>query len=170
MKNFAKTLLVIITSVIFVSCGKEQFNRDYRVAKDGLIYKYGSNELFTGLVIDTSDVIISFEVVNGIKNGAFITFYRNGKYEKYGLIEDNKNVGEWCYFYPNGQLESTGSFENNKSNGRWAFYYPDGKIKMEGTYKDSEQHGRWKYFNSKGELVNIFTFYNGILCNSQIKA
>jgi antitoxin component YwqK of YwqJK toxin-antitoxin module len=169
MKNLTKIFLIIVAAVIFVSCGKEQYSREYKVAKDGLIYKYGSNELFTGLVTDTSDLIITFEVVNGIKQGAFITFYPNGKYEKYGLIENNLNVGEWSYFFPNGQLESIGSFENNKPNGRWVSYYPDGKIKVEGAYNHGEQDGRWKYFNSKGELINIYTFQDGILLESQIK-
>lgn len=167
MKNLTKIFLIIITAAIFFSCGKQYYSRDYKVADDGLIYKNGSNELYTGIVTDTSDLIITFEVVNGIKNGAFITFYRNGKYEKYGLIENNKNIGEWSYFYQNGQLESIGTFENNKPNGKWVSFYPDGKVRTEGYYEDGEQHGTWKYFNSDGTLINIFTFQNGNLQNSQ---
>ena len=169
MKKLIQILLIITSAVIFISCGNEKPLRGYRFSEDGLIYKSSSNELYTGVVSDTSDVIITFEVVNGIKHGAFITFYHNGEYEKYGLIENDKNVGEWSYFYPNGQLESTGSFENNKANGIWTFYYQDGIIKMDGIYKDGKQQGRWNYYDGQGKLINILTFQNGVLVENQIK-
>jgi hypothetical protein len=170
MKKLIQILLIIISAVIFISCGNEKPLRGYRFSEDGLIYKSSSNELYTGVVSDTSDVIITFEVVNGIKHGAFITFYHNGEYEKYGLIENDKNVGEWSYFYPNGQLESTGSFENNKAYGIWTNYHPNGKIKAEGEYKEGEQHGYWKYYNQSGKLVNVLTFQSGVLVENQIRS
>ena len=170
MKNLTQIFLLITVAVIFYSCGNEKSLRGYRFSEDGLIYKSSSNELYTGVVSDTSDVIITFEVVNGIKHGAFITFYHNGEYEKYGLIENDKNVGEWSYFYPNGQLESMGSFENNKANGIWTNYHPNGKIKAEGEYKEGEQHGYWKYYNQSGKLVNVLTFQNGVLVENQIRS
>ena len=170
MKNLTQIFLLITVAVIFYSCGNEKSLRGYRFSEDGLIYKSSSNELYTGVVSDTSDVIITFEVVNGIKHGAFITFYHNGEYEKYGLIENDKNVGDWSYFYPNGQLESTGSFENNKANGIWTNYHPNGKIKAEGEYKEGEQHGYWKYYNQSGKLVNVLTFQNGVLVENQIRS
>jgi hypothetical protein len=170
MNKVIKTFLIILSSLFLISCGKEQNGRNYRIAEDGLIYKYGTNEFYTGLVIDTSDIIITFEVVNGVKNGAFITYYPNGKYEKYGMINNDQNIGEWSYFYSNGQLESIGSFKKNKPSGKWISYYRDGKIKVEGTYKDGVQDGRWSYFNSKGKLTNIFIFQNGIIQERQIKS
>jgi len=170
MKNLTQIFLLITVAVIFYSCGNEKSLRGYRFSEDGLIYKSSSNELYTGVVCDTSDVIITFEVVNGIKHGAFITFYHNGEYEKYGLIENDKNVGDWSYFYPNGQLESMGSFENNKANGIWTNYHPNGKIKAEGEYKEGEQHGYWKYYNQSGKLVNVLTFQNGMLVENQIRS
>ena len=170
MKNLTQIFLLITVAVIFYSCGNEKSLRGYRFSEDGLIYKSSSNELYTGVVSDTSDVIITFEVVNGIKHGAFITFYHNGEYEKYGLIENDKNVGDWSYFYPNGQLESMGSFENNKANGIWTNYHPNGKIKAEGEYKEGEQHGYWKYYNQSGKLINVLTFQNGVLVENQIRS
>lgn len=169
MNRVIKIFLVILSSLFLISCAQKQYSRNYWIAKDGIIYKYGTNELFTGLVIDTADVIITFEVVNGVKNGAFITYYPNGKYEKYGMIKHNQNVGEWSYFYSNGQLESIGSFKKNKPSGKWISYYHNGKIKVEGTYKDGIQDGRWAYYNTKGKLINIFIFKNGIPQGKQIR-
>jgi hypothetical protein len=161
-----KLLFFIIPALIsfhLTSCSTETYNRSYRFADDGLIYTRGGEELFTGVVIDTSDIIISFEVEKGIKNGAFITFYLNGNYEKYGLIKDNKNEGEWKYFYPNGQVESIGNFSNNEPHGRWTLYYPDGKVKMDGQYLYGGQHGAWLYYDKNGKLINILFYDCGFL-------
>ncbi len=166
MKQIINILLITLTATIFFSCGKKESKLDYRMDQDGLVYKSGSTELYTGVVSDTSDVIITFEVVNGIKNGAFITYYLDGKYEKYGMIDNDKNEGEWSYFYPNGQLESKGSYVKNKPNGLWISYYPDGKIKSKGEYLFGNQHGRWSYFDQNGELINMFIFGDGELLES----
>jgi hypothetical protein len=170
MKNFISIFFVLLIITLLHSCGKDNYNRNYRMDEDGLIYKYGTNELYTGLVTDTSDVIITFEVVGGIKHGAFITFYTNGNYEKYGMVENDVNIGTWSYFYPDGQLESTGSFKNNKPEGEWVSYYPNGKIKAKGEYIEGEQHGRWKFYDEEGELINVYIFGNGVFLEKLINS
>ncbi|HSR18789.1 MAG TPA: hypothetical protein VLM39_11925 [Ignavibacteriaceae bacterium] len=143
-------------------------HRDYMFSSDGLIYKYGTNELYTGLVVDTADVIITFEVVNGIKEGEFITFYLNGKVEKYGLISNDRNEGEWQYFYPNGKIESIGTFHKNRPEGLWTSYYQDGKIKTEGSYRNGKQNGIWNFYDSYGELINSLIFQEGVICKNEV--
>lgn len=130
--------------------------------KDGLFYKKNSTELFTGFILDTADVIISFEVVDGKKHGAFITFYFNGNYEKYGLIDNDKNEGEWRYFYPDGTPESIGTFRSGKASGEWWFYYPDGTVKADGKYVDGLKHGAWMYYGPNGNWSRVQYYENGI--------
>jgi len=100
------TLLIILISlslIIYFSINvhpdrttSSKFSFTYR---DGLFYEKNSNELFTGRVVDTADVIIEFEVSNGKKNGRFTTYYFEGGIEKVGTILDNKNEGTWKYYY-----------------------------------------------------------------------
>ncbi len=170
MKRIIYIILLFSVAVILSSCTKTESKREYRAGSDGLFYEQGSDKLYTGYVIDTSDVIVTFEVVNGVKNGAFITFYTNGEYEKYGLIVNDKNTGTWRYFYSDGQLESIGSFQDNKPEGKWVSYYPNGRMKTEGEYIEGEQHGWWKYYNEEGELINVYIFGNGMLLEDQIKS
>ena len=131
--------------------------------KDGLFYQKNSSELFTGRVIDTTDVIIEFDVVKGKKNGIFKTYYLNGQLEKSGYLNNNKNEGEWKYYYPNGQLESYGNFKNDIPEGKWEFYYKNGIKKCEGDYKKGKQKGEWIYYDDKGEIINKLFLNNGIL-------
>ena len=162
-------LLLILFSFILASCGKYTSKYSYRWGEDGLIYNVGNNQLYTGTVLDTSDVIISFEVVNGKKNGLFTTYYPGGQVEKTGYVINNNNVGEWKYFYPNGQIESIGSFENNKAEGRWISYYANGNKKCEGNYRRGKEDGLWIYYNEKGKTINMILYEDGEFVDLQQK-
>lgn len=144
-------------------------NRDYSYSNDGLIYKKGTKELYTGKIIDTADVIIKFDVVKGKKHGEFKTLYANGIVEKVGFMKNNNNEGEWKYFYPNGKIESIGYFKNNKPDGLWKSYYPDGKLKSIGNYKDGMEDGYWKNYDERGKITEYFYYKNGLFIDLTFK-
>jgi len=160
--------ILLITLPIFIFLGillifETQRENDSRklkfsVGPNGLFYQAGTNELYSGMIIDTIDVIIEFQVVNGIKNGSFKTYFLTGQLEKEGYIENDKNEGEWKYYYENGQLEVIGSFKENLANDQWVSYYNNGNIKIIGIYKNGKQFGAWKYYDSNGELNNIIYY------------
>lgn len=162
-----KLLLLILLGIGLISCGRE-YKREYRFDNDGLIYKSGTEELFTGKIIDTADVIIEYEVVNGKKNGEFVTFYTNGNIEKTGWIKQNANVGEWKYYYPDGTLESRGHFVKDTPHGLWERFYRNGKLKQSGLYKYGLEDGEWLFYDEKGELIKFSYYHEGKIKNSQI--
>ena len=163
--------ILLITLPIFIFLGillifETQRENDSRKQKfsmgpNGLIYKAGTNELYSGMIIDTVNVIIKFQVVNGIKNGSFKTYFFTGQIEKEGYIENDKNEGEWKYYYQSGQLEAIGSFKENLPNDKWVSYYNNGNTKAIGIYKNGKQYGAWKYYDRKGELINIIYYIDG---------
>ncbi len=137
--------------------GKQKFS----AGPNGLIYNAGTDELYNGIIKDTLDVIIEFQVVNGIKHGSFKTYFLTGQIEKQGQIEKDKNEGEWKYYYENGQIELIGSFKNNLPYGQWISYYNNGHTKIIGNYKNGKENGAWKYYDVNGELVNIIYYKDG---------
>ncbi len=162
MKKLLITILLTISSsFILTSCGNYQSKYAFRWGDNGLIYNVGDDDLYTGTVLDTADVVIEFQVVDGKKNGEFKTYYLNGQVEKFGYIIDNENMGEWKYYYPNGQMESKGSFKNNLPEGKWISYYQDGSIKCEGIYMNGKQQSAWTYYNQKGEIINVIFYQDG---------
>lgn len=163
MKNLIITSLLIIFSILFYSCRTRSSHLNFRLGENGLIYNINNDELYTGTIIDTADVVIEFQVVNGKKNGSFKTYYLNGQIEKCGYIINNDNIGEWKYYYPNGQIESHGSFENNVPEGKWVSYYKNGNIKCEGNYKNGKQNSLWLYYDYDGQLISTLFFSSGIL-------
>ena len=160
MKRILIPVLFVFIAILISSCGSVK-ERDYTLGKDGLIYRYSDKRLFNGEIIDTVNVIIQYAVVNGKKNGLFMTHYLDGQLEKFGFIENNSNVGEWKYFYPNGSLECKGKFEDGKAEGQWSYYYSNGIIKSEGTYVNSIKEGRWILYNQSGDTINILYFHDG---------
>lgn len=160
-----KIVIVIILFSGLISCGRAN-KREYRFADDGLIYEYNSKNLFTGRVVDTADVIVEFDVVNGKKNGEFITFYTNGNIEKTGWIKQNANIGEWKYFYPDGTLESRGQFDKDHPHGFWQHFYKTGKLKQSGSYKYGLEDGEWLFYDEDGKLIKFYFYSEGRILNT----
>jgi antitoxin component YwqK of YwqJK toxin-antitoxin module len=164
-------IILFITFSIFIFLGflffskiqKENDNKNQKLSLDrnGLIYETGTDRPFSGIIKDTIDVIIEFQVVDGIKNGSFKTYFLTGQLEKEGIIKNNKNVGEWKYYFDNGQLETIGSFKENLPHGQWESFYDNGYTKIIGIYKNGKQHGAWKYYDNNGELINIIYYNDG---------
>jgi antitoxin component YwqK of YwqJK toxin-antitoxin module len=162
MKKTIAVFFVLATfSFLLTSCGRYTSKYGYRWGDDGLIYNSNNDKLFTGTVLDTADVIIKFQVVNGRKNGVFTTYYLDGQIEKSGYVVNNENIGDWKYYYPEGQLESEGSFESNVPEGKWISYYPNGNKKCEGIYKNGKQQGIWIYYNKTGKIIYNVIFQDG---------
>ena len=162
------TSLLLISFFTLLSCGHKN-QKVYPIAKNGLIYNSTTHKLFTGKIIDTSFVIIEFDVLNGVKNGRFTTYFLNGKTEKTGLIINNKNEGEWKYYYPSGKIKTIGNFNKDVPFGQWEFFYNNGNLKFSGSYMGGQKTGVWSYYNLNGKLINRLLYRRGVLLSIMIK-
>jgi len=139
------------------------------IKEDGLIYKIGRDNPFTGRIIDTlQNKVVEYDVVNGMKNGEFSLSSDEGIPSIYGSIKDNRNIGEWKYFYPNGQLESIGNFKYDNPHGKWKWYYYDGRLKETGTFLNGNKAGTWHTYSWEGKLLFIRMYDDGELINEII--
>ena len=146
--------ILILLSVILISCGKDEAPKSSLILKDNLLYKENSNTPFTGreraLV---EDKIVDYEVKDGLKHGEFKIFSEDGALEISGQIDSNRNVGKWSYYFPNGQIESEGYFVNDMPDGLWIWNYSDGKKKEEGNFLKGVRVGLWYQYDNNGEIV-----------------
>jgi len=152
VKHFS--VLIILFSVLFVACGKEEIPKSSLIIKDNLLYKRGSNVPFTGrekAMVDNK--IIEYDVKDGLKHGEFRLYSEEGNIEIQGQLDSNRNVGKWQYFYPNGELESEGYFNLDHPDGKWIWNYSDGKRKEEGEYINGNRIGMWYQFENNGEVI-----------------
>ena len=161
LKLFLKIL--IISSLFFVAaCNQYYTNQNIEIKEDGLIYKVGQDDPFTGRILDTlENKVLEYDVVNGMKNGEFRVSSIEGIVSVYGSIEDNRNIGEWKYYYPNEQLESLGNFKNDNPHGKWVWYFSDARIKEKGTFLNGYKTGTWYRYSWEGILLSITMYDEG---------
>jgi antitoxin component YwqK of YwqJK toxin-antitoxin module len=159
-----------ISFVVLVLYGCNNYYSTQNIyIKNGLIFKQGELNPFTGRVLDTlENKIVEYDVVGGLKNGEFCVSDLKGIFTVSGAIENNKNVGSWSYFYESGQLESRGNFKYDLPHGKWQWFYKDGSIKSEGYYINGNQEGEWKSFSEHGLLKSITQFARGEITNKVI--
>ena len=148
------SISIILFSVMFAACGKEEIPKSSLIVKNNLLYKNGSDIPFTGrekALVENK--IIEYDVKDGVKHGEFRIFSENGNIEIQGQLDSNRNVGKWQYFYADGQIESEGFFNLDRPNGKWIWNYPDGKRKEEGVYQNGNRVGMWLQYDNNGKIV-----------------
>lgn len=173
MNKLKLILYLIICSVIgFVAAGflayskEKSVNSNISYISEGIYYRVGSTELFTGTVRDTAaDKILEYKVVNGIKQGKYNYYFLNGRISLSGTMKDNKNNGEWNYYYENGQVECKGYFVNDAPSNKWIWFYKDGSIKEIGWYKNGFREGSWIYYDSDGKIFIQRSFKKNVIIN-----
>lgn len=156
-----KSYLFAVLIILFISitgCSKKNISPQIE-ERNGLLFILGEEDLFSGKIIDTvASKIISYNVVEGKKNGEFKILTIDGKIEIVGNIKNNLNEGLWTYYYPNGQIESTGNFSNNHTEGKWVWYFETGNLKEIGHYKVGKKDGDWIIFDEKGNIERKLFF------------
>lgn len=161
-----KNLLILFVTIITIFGCKPSIHKPADgkstplVLREGLLYADSTANIpFTGRNKSRMmDMKIEYDVVNGIKEGDFITYYSNDKIQMIGKMKGNKNVGEWKYYFQDGSLETTGFYDNDIPTGKWTWYYPNGKVVEEGNYLNGKREGEWKNYDSTG-LLDIIRVY-----------
>ena len=158
-------LVAIIISIFFFKSKavKQNKSKNNFVLEEGIIYLEEESMPFTGRMLDTLDneMIVEFDVVNGLKNGEFFLYSISGKLTAYGFMENNKNSGTWEYYYENGQIECVGEFKDDKPIGKWFWYFDNGVKKYEGFYQKGLPEGKWMKYDIYGNPGSVISFYAG---------
>ncbi len=167
----------------FYSCNEMSGSSRNPVTDEGLY----DNDQKTGLWKFYDDGSYSYLAktivfVDGLEEGGFIEYDRDGKIKFKGFSVKGMLKGEGRVFYPNGKIKAienfdtggiTQFFENGKvqetgfysfdkdyrvryggkvSNGEWKQYYENGKLKSSGSYSSSSRIGNWLMYHDNGQL------------------
>lgn len=165
-----KLFISFLISIIIISCthkAEEKLSKPL-VLKEGLLYSDSLSTVpFTGRnKSNMLDMKIEYDVVDGKKDGEFITYYSNEKIQISGKMKENKNVGEWKYYFPDGSLETSGFFDNDSASGKWIWYNQKGQILEEGSFFAGLREGEWKTYDSTGEISIIRIYKNNEVIDS----
>jgi len=109
-------------------------------------------------------------LINGAKNGAWITYYPNKDKAIKTLANyvNNELNGAFLTFSDRGQIETLTTYANGIYDGNFAKFrfgnkkfYPTRKIQMEAEYKNGLQDGFYKYYDEEGNVVMEYQYKNG---------
>ena len=107
MMRFSFPLLLILLSLSFPSVGETMYDL---VIREGIHYMKFSDVPFTGKVDGQQQG--SFK--NGLREGTFVRYYKNGQLDYKGNYKDGKQEGPWVSNNKDGTVWSnlTGTFRN----------------------------------------------------------
>lgn len=133
------------------------------VLNNGLIFIEGETNPFTGRIQGTlsTNLVLEFNVVNGVKNGQYLLFNAQGKLVVSGWTENNKNSGTWEYYYDDGQLRCTGDYKDDEQSGKWIWYQSNGLKECEGSFLNGSMHGKFIKYDDKGDLRLVINYESG---------
>jgi antitoxin component YwqK of YwqJK toxin-antitoxin module len=135
----------------------------------------------------TGDIIEEGYVVNGKKNGVWMTFWQNemaGRIKTLASYSDGMLNGPYLEYSNRSQIEKQIYYSNNQYDGNFVTYkfgrkekdisYKDNKLngpsieynskgdkQKEVHYKNGELHGAWRTYNEEGELTLEYEYKNG---------
>ena len=152
MKNYLIILLLLIFGITGTYYNPpKSIKYGLLIDKDGLKYDPNTKQLYTGKTLYDLKKEINHWFPE-IREGIFEGYYKDG-------LKD----GLWTYWYKNGVKKREGTFKDGLKDGLWTYRYKNGYKRCDGTFKDGKEDGIWTYWKKfpieqkKGEL----TFKNG---------
>jgi hypothetical protein len=100
--------------------------------------------------------------VDSIPQGAFVTFFPDGKINYFYFYLNGKGVGPTVVFYKNGRLRSYSFLDTEgKSQGESKSFHNNGQISMESFYINGSIHGLLKLYDRDGNIESIWEYDMG---------
>ena len=160
-------VIALLLVILFVSSNRSATDQGRVVIPSDVIYTKDTSTPYTGKMLDTlnNNLIVKFNVVDGLKQGEFYLLTMDGNYAVQGFMNKNKNDGTWKYFYENGKLECTGNFKNDEPTGKWIWFYKNGSTKCEGSFVNNKPDGKWMKYDEEGKVCLIVYYLVGEVIN-----
>ena len=80
------------------------------------------------------------------KKNLVTNFFITGKKAKEYYLVNGIKEGKSLVYYKSGEVKKTGKYKNGLKDGVWKTYYKNGKIKKKGKYFKGGKVGVWKHF------------------------
>jgi len=109
----------------------------------------------------------SVEYADGKLNGTEQKFYPDGRVAEEINWKNGLKNGVWKQFFRNGQLKSTATYVNDKLDGEFMTYFSDGTKHVEGVYRQDIPDGEWKRYDEKGKLLSTIRYAGGTITNPE---
>ena len=175
--------------ILFISiCFSRNLVNVNNLVKYGEKYYAENDDVpYDGIVFDmskkTGNKTLQFVMVNGLKNGSYQEWYKDGISKIKGEYINDDSTGLWMCWHENGQKRFEKTYKNGERDGLFTYWYENGQKKsektykdyeiirivrfhengkksLEGTYKDGKKDGKWTSWYLTGE-ISYYGYKNG---------
>jgi uncharacterized protein len=195
-----KLLLLLLCVPLMFSCGekKESSQKEEKLQTIDTTYANGDRYVGEwkdgkrhgkGMEILNSGVKSEGKYKNGIKDGPWKSYYKNGQLkseENYSSdsiqtidtkvypkniihitqpISPGHKSGLCKFYYKSGELESEQDYYGNFTDAK--FYYINGKLKSKGSFYNGDKVDYWDYYYENGQFKSKELWLNGKLTFSK---
>ncbi len=100
---------------------------------------------------------------DGVRDGAWKMFYKDGSLRAEGTYDNGLKTGPWVYYHPNGKVEQKGEYDGKgHPKGRWVWYYPSGNILREEEYINGLLDGLMTEYREDGGIIAEGEYIEGM--------
>ena len=117
------------------------------------------NNIAENKSIDQSSSVVKQELS---KNQSFIEKHPNGRLKISGEIVDGQRDGKWISYFENGTKQSEHNYSKGKLHGNIAVFSIDGALLYQGFYLEGKEHGKWLYYNHSSNQTKEVWYENGV--------
>ncbi|WCW56780.1 hypothetical protein KK193_11570 [Pseudomonas aeruginosa] len=156
-----RSIALLLTVVVLTGC-KAEIDHAETITRNGLIYKYGDTDTFTGLVLNIPiglpgiSALCNARVENGRNSGQSECFYNGQKVYEVEYLAGNKDGAERVFDARSGDKISVKYWKNGRQDGEEEQYL-NGILISRKAYKDGKLDGeeiRWSN-NGKTALTKL---------------
>ena len=107
----------------------------------------------------TGELHESFQLINGIQQGDFVSYYSNQMKEEEGFYHQGLKFGKWKKWSKDGVLLSETFYGvNGHKDGNWKIWDKEGNLKALMIYENGKRVGSWKIWDENGQLAQIISY------------
>ncbi len=99
--------------------------------------------------------------LNGIQQGDYSIFHKDGSLEEKGSMRDGKYDGERIQFGPSGKPSCIMRYLNGKLHGCLEDFHEDGTLQRCSPHKEGKKHGIEKSYNQSAQLISRTCYIEG---------
>lgn len=108
------------------------------------------------------------DILNGLKDGAWITNYQSGVQESRITYKDGVEHGQVQYFFESGNSMITGEFNKGERHGTWIYYFDTGGKDSEVKFDNGKKEGEQLFWSETGHLIKKEFYKNGELIREEV--
>ena len=163
--------IVSMAMVLIASgCGPDRLGVADFEDREGILYRIGSDEPFTGVVAEPFP-----DSVDGVEEGVVArkstymegrlegarTWHPDGTLESEATFAGGALDGVLTHWFSNGQMRMQKEYRAGQQHGSGKEWYEDGQQMIEGSYSDGRIHGRYRRWHPDGTLAVDAEYHRG---------